>query len=304
MSSPSQPTAQIGGIPTIALDIPICAVFIALFVGLAASHMTILQVNRRRGHKFIFNGLCFGFAMSRIAACTLRLVWATQSTNADLALVAAIFLNAGIVLVYIINNLLAWRMVRSASPSFGWNRVLRIGNRILLWGILPLLLPLIVIIVLRVKRPTLVHIGITSKVVARLALTYFLVIAITPAFLLAYAVSKARSHPIDPFGRGEWNTKAQVLMVSTVLAIIEAGFRCGTSWARPPLASDPAWWDSKAAFYCFNFTVDVLVLSVFLGGRIDKRFHVPNKADGPGSYSRGGIGAGSGMEKGIQAYHH
>jgi hypothetical protein len=140
MSTRAQVTAQIGGIPTIGLDVPICSVFIALFVSLAASHMTILQINLRRGHKFIFNGLCFGFAMSRIAACTLRLVWATRPSDVDVSLVASVFLNAGIVLIYIINNLLAWRMVRSAAPQIGWNKVARIANRVLLWGILVLIL--------------------------------------------------------------------------------------------------------------------------------------------------------------------
>jgi hypothetical protein len=297
MSSRAQVTAQIGGLPTVGLDVPICAVFIAIFVTLAASHMTILQVNLRRGHKFIFNGLCFGFSMSRIAACTFRLAWATRPTNSDLALVASVFLNAGIVLMYIINNLLAWRMVRSADPHFGWNRVVRIANRVLLWGILTLIVPLIVIIVLRVKKPSLAHIGLASKVVGRLAQTYFLVIATTPALLLGYAIIKARSNPVDPFGRGSWNTKAMILATSTALAMIEAGFRCGTTWTTAPLASDPAWWDSKAAFYCFNFMIDVLLLSLFLVGRIDRRFHVPNKADGPGSYSRETIREAEGSEK-------
>jgi hypothetical protein len=102
-----QVSAQVGGRPTVRVDIPICAVLIAIFIPLAASHMTILQKNRKRGHKFIFNGLCFGFTMSRIAANVLRIVWATRPTNQDVALVAAVFLNAGILLVYIINNLLA-----------------------------------------------------------------------------------------------------------------------------------------------------------------------------------------------------
>lgn len=293
-----QLTAQIGGLPTVKVDIPICAVLIAVFILLAASHMTLLQQNRRRGHKFIFNGMLFGFAMSRIAANTLRLVWATRPTNADVSLVASVFLNAGIVLIYIINNLLAWRIVRSAIPHFGWNRAVRIVNRVMLWMILALILPLIVIIILRVKRPDLAHIKTASTVVGRLAQTYFLIIAIEPAFLLIFSYIKSRNGPKDSFGKGSWNSKIIVLGISTVFAIIEAGFRCGTTWTPAPLASDPAWWDHKAAFYCFNFGVDILILTTLLVGRIDRRFYVPDKAEGVGSYSRAiSLDARSDLEK-------
>jgi len=285
--STQQVTAQIGGRPTVGVDIPVCAVLIAMFVILAASHMTILQRNRRSGHKFIFNGLCFGFAMSRIAANVLRLVWATRPTNADVALVASVFLNAGIVLVYIINNLLAWRIVRASMPKFGWNKVVRIVNRVMLWGVLGLIVPLIVIIILRIKRPTLPHIMSASNVVTKLAQTYFLIIAVQPAILLPIAYFKSRNGPIDPFGKGSWNSKFIVLGISVTLAVIEAGFRCGTTWTPAPLASNPAWWDHRAAFYCFNFMIDIFILATLLVGRMDRRFWIPNGAEGMGSYSRG-----------------
>jgi len=281
----------------VGIDIPICAVLIAIFIPLAASHMTLLQKNNRRGHKFIFNGLCFGFAMSRIAANVLRLVWATRPTNADVALVAAVFLNAGIVLVYIINNLLAWRIVRAAMPDFGWKKGVRILNRVMLWGILGLIIPLIVVIILRVKKPTLPHIMDASNVITKFAQTYFLIIAVEPAILLPIAYFKSRNGPIDPFGKGSWNSKFIVLGITTFLAIIEAGFRCGTTWAPAPLASNPAWWDHRAAFYCFNFMIDIFILATLLVGRIDRRFWVPNGAQGPGSYSREVQGERGDLEK-------
>ncbi len=53
-------TAGLGGLPTKSLDDPICAVFLALFVMGAVTHMTILQVNLRRKKKFIMSGLLFG----------------------------------------------------------------------------------------------------------------------------------------------------------------------------------------------------------------------------------------------------
>lgn len=89
----SQAPATVGGIPTIIPDVPICAVLIAIFLGLAASHMTLYFRNKKRGHWFIFNAFVFGFGMSRVLANILRLVWATMPMNEDVRLVAQVFLN-------------------------------------------------------------------------------------------------------------------------------------------------------------------------------------------------------------------
>lgn len=283
-TSTAQVSAQIGGIPTTALDVPVSAVYLALFFVSLVSHATIIIRNQRSGHKFIFNGLCCGYSMSRILACVMRIVWATQPTNTDVALVASVFLNAGVLLLYIMNVFFAWRMVRSTIPSFGWNPVARLINKIALWVILPMILPLIVIIVLLVKSPTTPHVRDASTVLTRLAQTYFIIIALAPAFLLTIAV--LNRPVVDPFGSGQFKTKVIILAVSIAGALIEAGFRCGTAWTPTPLASDPAWWDSKAAFYNFNFTVDICILLLFVVARIDLRFYVPNGANGPMSYSK------------------
>jgi hypothetical protein len=53
--------ASIGGTPTTSLDDPITSVFLVLFVIGAITHMTILQINLRRGTKFAMSGMLFGF---------------------------------------------------------------------------------------------------------------------------------------------------------------------------------------------------------------------------------------------------
>lgn len=181
-------------------------------------------------------------------------------------------------------------MVRSSAPSVGWHPVLRIANKCFLWLVLGLILPFIVIIVLRVKKPTLDHVQTASKVVSRLAQTYFLVIAFGSAVLLAIAAysERARGGVKDPFGRGSWNGKLLILCLSVTLATVEAGFRCGTTWSPARFATNPAWWDSQAAFYCFNFTIDICILILFAAGRIDRRLHVPDGASGRKSYGQSG----------------
>jgi hypothetical protein len=54
----------IGGLPSKNIDIPVTAVFLALFIGAAALHMTIFQTNRSRGHKFLISILLFGELMA------------------------------------------------------------------------------------------------------------------------------------------------------------------------------------------------------------------------------------------------
>jgi hypothetical protein len=50
----------LGGIPTLLPDVPVCAVFLALFIGAAAGHMGLFQVNKKRGKKFVLNAATFG----------------------------------------------------------------------------------------------------------------------------------------------------------------------------------------------------------------------------------------------------
>ncbi|KAK3077934.1 hypothetical protein LTS18_008872, partial [Coniosporium uncinatum] len=50
---------SLGGRPKVSVDVPITAVFLVLFMGGAATHMTIFQLNRRRGHKFLMSAMLF-----------------------------------------------------------------------------------------------------------------------------------------------------------------------------------------------------------------------------------------------------
>lgn len=51
---------QLGGRPEVSVDVPVTAVFLGLFIIGAATHMTIFQLNRKKGHKFLMSALLFG----------------------------------------------------------------------------------------------------------------------------------------------------------------------------------------------------------------------------------------------------
>lgn len=116
--------------------------------------------------------------------------------------------------------------------------------------------------------------------------TYSLVMAVFPSFMPAIAYLLPTSPTEEPFGTGSQGRKLVVLLISCSLAVIIAGFKTGTAWETPRSALNPAWYHSKAAFYCFDFMLEIIILAMFLISRIDNLFHVPDGCKGPGDYTR------------------
>lgn len=114
-------TASFGGLPSVIPDIPVCAVLLAIYIAFAATNMTIFQINRRRHHKFLPTVFIFGFCMSRVGALVLRIAWATRQHNVRLAIAAGVFVNAGVLILYIVNLVFAQRILRALQPKLGWN---------------------------------------------------------------------------------------------------------------------------------------------------------------------------------------
>lgn len=102
-----------------------------LYIAAAVTNMAIFQVNRKRDHKFIFSALLFGFCMARITTLSLRIAWAAEPRNIPLAIAASIFVQAGVLLLFIVNLIFAQRIVRSYHPQFGWSRGLGLAFKFL-----------------------------------------------------------------------------------------------------------------------------------------------------------------------------
>ncbi|KKK11852.1 hypothetical protein P175DRAFT_0559831 [Aspergillus ochraceoroseus IBT 24754] len=277
-------TAALGGLATITPDIPVCAVFIVLYIGFAATNMTIFQKNRRRDHKFVLSGMMFGFCMARITTLVLRIAWANRPHNVRLAIAAQIFVNAGILLIYIINILLSQRILRAKQPHVGWHPLVRQGTKvsfILIAGSLIMLITSIVVSLYTLNRDT----RATCRDVLLAGLTYMLVFACLPLLQLGVAVLLPRSKDEETFGAGSMNAKIAIVTLSTCMCVLIAGFKSGANWSPPRPVTDPAWFDSKACFYVFNFVLEILLLSLLTFSRIDKRFHIPNGSTRPGDYT-------------------
>jgi hypothetical protein len=91
--------ATLGGIPTKTVDIPICTVLLACYLGMAGTHMTIYQHNRAHGRTFRPSVFCFALCMARLVTFTMRIVWAVEPKNHNVAIVSNVFIAAGVILL-------------------------------------------------------------------------------------------------------------------------------------------------------------------------------------------------------------
>ncbi|KAF3767766.1 hypothetical protein M406DRAFT_253186, partial [Cryphonectria parasitica EP155] len=282
-------TASLGGFPTVHLDDPICAVLLALYVAAAATHMTIFQINRRRDHKFVFSGMLFGFCMARITTLTLRIVWASYPHDVNIAIAASIFVQAGVLLLFIVNLIFAQRIVRSYHPKFGWSRGLGWVFKFLYFCVLAMLIMVITAVV-----DTFFTLNVSTRMKDRditlFAGTFLALLAFLPIPIALLSMLIPRSHRPEKFGQGRYRTKLSLLLFTSFILSVGACFRLAVNYTTPRPITDPAWYHSKACFYCFNFAIELVVVYLYAISRFDRRFHVPNGSSAPGHYSGSKVG--------------
>lgn len=276
MGGPYPPrTASLGGRPTKDLDIPISSVFVLLFLAVGAAHMALFQRNRRRGHKFIPSAAAFGFCMSRLVANSLRIAWACHPHNVRLAMAAQILVAAGILILFILNLLFAQRMLRAAFPKFGWSTALSGMFKGLYISII-LCIAMVITVVVQSSYTLNANTHRIDRDVLLAGVTFFAVISFLPLPIVILVLLFSRGRQIEPFGSGSWYAKGFTVLLAGALLCLGASFRAGTLWMPPRPITGPAWYDSKACFYVFDFGIGWLVVVVFLLARVDQRFWVPN----------------------------
>lgn len=256
-------------------DVPIACVLLVFYIGSAVGNMTTFQLNNRRGHKFIPSGALFGFSMARILTLSLRIGVAYHHTNVSLSIASMIFVNAGILIVYIVDLIFVQRIIRARQPEIGWHPLFRIMFK-LLFALIALALVLVIVFIVLSFYTLDTHLRTVCHDIQLAAITFLLVVAALPLVLLALTFALPLSRNAQTFGSGSMATKALILAYSSSLCTLGAGFKAGVNWQAPRPISNPAWYDSKACFYIFFFVIEIMILYFFLVMRIDRRFHVPN----------------------------
>lgn len=277
-------TASLGGVPTTKLDVPITAVFLVLFIIGAVSHMTILQLNLRRGHKFIMSGMMFGFCMARITTCVMRIVWAERPTKIPIAIAAQVFVSAGVVLLFVVNIIFAQRIIRASHPNSGWHPLFSKAFSLIYVLIIITLIMLITAVVqsFYTLNPNTKRIDHDIQLYGQ---TFYTIIAFLPFPLVLGGLVIPRKTRVEKFGSGRFRAKIFILLLASAVLTLGSAFRTGINYKTPRPRDDPAWYHSKACFYNFNFTVEYFVIILYVVLRVDTRFYVPDGAKRAGDYS-------------------
>ena len=281
--------AALGGLPTVGVDVPILAVFLFLFICGAVSNMTLLQVNRKRGHKFLMSGMLFGFCMARITACMMRIVWACRPKNLRIAIASSVFTAAGVLLLFIANLLFAQRIFRAQHPNAGWSKAFHF-TFIAIYAVIPLSL---VMLIVAVVQSFYTLNGNTRRIDRDIQLygqTYFVFVSFLPIVITTLSLLLPRKAPTEKFGTGRFRNKIYIVYFVSFLCCLGAAYRMGTAYKKPvPNSQHPAYF-GKAPFYVFNFTIEIIIIASYILLRVDRRFWVPNASHGPGDYSREKVG--------------
>lgn len=245
----------------------------------------------------------------------MRIVWAQFPRNISVGIAAQIFVYAGVILLFIANLFFAQRIVRAQHPRFGWSTPFSIA--------LPILIAIIILTILALIAAVIVQFyvfngEITALDIQKFGSTLFAFVAFLPIPVVT-ASALARLHPhikktktIDKFGEGTMRAKIAIVLISAFFLTLGAAFRAATTLlgpiparaGSPPRPAPQPAFLSKAAFYVFNFGIEIGITLFWLAIRIDKRFYVPDGAKGPGSYAGGFVFAGeAGNEKSRSTKH-
>lgn len=276
MGGPYAPViAQLGGRPTKDVDVPICSVFLAAFLGFGICHMVLFRRNLARGHKFIPSAVTFGFCMSRVVANVTRIAWACYPNNISVAIAAQIFVAAGVLLLFILNLLYAQRMMRAAFPAFGWSRPVSWAFKVV-YVLVVITIIMLITVIIQSMYTLDANTHRIDRDIQLYGVTYFAIVSFLPIPIVTLVLLFAKEKHVAPFGSGSWRTKGLIVFVAGTLLCLGASFRAGTIWMKPHPIYDPPAYMHKACFYVFNFGIDLSVVIIFLFSRVDKRFHVPN----------------------------
>jgi hypothetical protein len=292
----------LGLAPAVLPDIPVCAVFLLLFIVGAAAHMTLFKINMHKGKKFPINAMTFGFCLTRVLATNLRIAWASHPTSVKIGISAMVFIYAGIILLFIGNLFFAQRIVRAQHPHIGWSRPFSLMLPVLMVIIVGTILCLIVSVIYSFY--TLNEFSLRAiHDIQMYGETLYMIVALLPIpIVLASVLGRWRfgEKPVDKFGQGSMRAKVVIVLIGAIFLGLGSGWRAITLYlpTRPSTSPQHPWYFSKTCFYVFNFTIEICVTFFWLLVRIDKRFYVPDGAKGPYSYGGGFTFAGEpGNEK-------
>jgi hypothetical protein len=211
-------------------------------------------------------------------------VWAVYPHDTQVAIAAAVFVPIGVLLLFLVNLIFTQGILRATHPRLGWHPATGTGFKVL-YGMIIVMLA--IVIAATVDNFFVLEAGAhrTLRDLTITAVSYFVLLSFLPIPITLLSVFVPSKSIRDSFGRGSLRTKWMVLLTSATLLCLGSCYRAATVFKNPRPKDDPAWFDQKWAFYLFNFTVETIVIYLYILFRVDRRFHVRNGSHGPGDYS-------------------
>lgn len=221
-----------------------------------------------------------------MCSCGLRIAWSYHQDSVNLAIAAQIFVEAGTVILYIVNLFLAQRMMRARHPHIGWWKPFTIIMGPVIIGITFISLAFIIVAGILSYFTLNANTQRITYDILCFGETEFAVASFIPIVVILLMLVIPRRTYIDKFGAGRYKTKVIIALVGSILVSLGSAFRAATTWLpEVSVESTPKWYFSKTCFYIFDYGLDIMVLYLYLITRVDRRFYVPDGAQGAGAYS-------------------
>ncbi|KAM6530132.1 hypothetical protein FALCPG4_008254 [Fusarium falciforme] len=216
-------------------------------------------------------------------ANVLRIAWAVHNDNTRLIIATSIFANAGMLLLFVVNLILVQRAVRAYQPQIDWSKAFGWIFR-LSYSDIAASLVMVVVSVVYSYYTLDPHIQFRLRCIRLFTAVYLAVLAFLPIPGVIIALLLSRTSLIDHVGQG--TMQVILLLFTSALLSLGACFRAGAAFIQRP-AEKTGWFNSNAAYYCFNYVIELVVVFTYVLSRFDRRFHIPNGGSGPGDYSKG-----------------
>lgn len=231
--------------------------------------MLLAESHCRKGHDRTIPIITFLFSGERVLACAVRMAWASRPDNIRIAVASQVLLQAGVLLLLLLNLILAERVLLARRPGPRARRCLRVllgAMSALTVSALVMVVVSIIVSVYSLNQRTIER----CRDVQRAAASYLVILAVAPAALLLVAPLFS-AMPI-PRGTKVMRAKGTIVLSSCLLCALNAGFKAGVLWARPKSLFDPAWYHSRACLYIFVLGTEVVALVLLLATRADLKF--------------------------------
>lgn len=217
--------------------------------------------------------------MSRVIACVLRIASICLPRNPNLAISSTVFLNAGEVLIYLLNVALARHIVRTLYPRIG-SHPLFTGT---FWGLCTLIV-LSVAMVLTAIVQSFFTLNLNTHRIDRdiqlYSLTCFAMVSFLPLPIGTLAFLPPVPAGEVEYGHGKLRKRGALLVTGAFFVCLGATYRCATTWMTPVLLDQPEpAYDSRGCFYVFYFAMDILVIALYAVTRVDQLFFIPVKSE-------------------------